>query len=893
MPTQAESPTAFLEMLSSAATSTQHMPDGSGSNMFAGLTPMWTSADRTETTGLTPFLPMPEPDFEASASTPSGGGRYHRPSDTPMLSPNNIFNFSPAPTGPGVQAPSGSGSDTPATYSMSSVLNIAQQMGGLTGVSSLGGAHVPTMPPGSTNNMGPPLSEDIRINLQNAATSLANGGGGDANMEHNSTTSKNKSQSSSFDSDPISAMAADGVLDSRMFMDLFWPGWPPNLPDPNVVQQLVEAFFDIVPNMPRMLHRARFLARLSLPATHSNFPHPALLHSICALAASWCKPEVYEDSPPPNFDAKMAFFAHSTPKPKYPSAMPFSLQQAAHGKDAVLDGLNTGNRLFDVVRAMIILSRVFIDDTRMLECWTYCGLVSRMILPLGLNVRSAELSLKSVMLPPAADALEREERRVVVWMAMYHDTVASAASGWGTSLALDELTVPLPVSKRDFDEGNENMEPNPQDLESLDLYIKHPVPDALVMALKASVLLNRVNKFARKWKNRRMRDNDDLDGMLRPEFRELANAIACLQMSFPPTLTNPTTFDDRGMLDVDLVSAHVLPHTAIICLYEPFADVTDPNDQPARRILNAARSVINVIQQLVGIVPKGVTNIGAVMHSSSSVALVTAARTCLLFYRHALNIGDLPTAEAYRTDVDTARLALAQYGRKFKIGYHHAQLIDYFLDRATNPTFEKLAAHYPEHPRVGGLALTPESNFGLCILNALNIKRGFWKLPPGGYGNSGSVSISTMSPSGISPANSNGNSNNNPSPNESGSGSTPDLLHRNSTASTGSSSDSPMSGIAVGAGVAGSWNAAANGTANGNENRTPRPTSMKEAQILWEETRRRAGRDVPMTASTPSSHFDSVADGSGNGSGSGSGNGTGNGNGNGNSGHAPAMTMQY
>jgi hypothetical protein len=60
---------------------------------------------------------------------------------------------------------------------------------------------------------------------------------------------------------------------------------------------------------------------------------------------------------------------------------------------------------------------------RMLECWAYCGLVSRMMLPLGLNVRSAELSLKSVMLPPPADAIEREERRITVWMAFYHETV--------------------------------------------------------------------------------------------------------------------------------------------------------------------------------------------------------------------------------------------------------------------------------------------------------------------------------------------------------------------------------------------------------------------------------------------------------------------------------------
>jgi hypothetical protein len=87
----------------------------------------------------------------------------------------------------------------------------------------------------------------------------------------------------------------------------------------------------------------------------------------------------------------------------------------------------------------MILSRLFIDDTRMLECWAYHGLVARMVLPLGLNVRSAELSLKSVMLPPPVDSIEREERRTAMWYAFYHDTVSSLASGWGNSIALDEL----------------------------------------------------------------------------------------------------------------------------------------------------------------------------------------------------------------------------------------------------------------------------------------------------------------------------------------------------------------------------------------------------------------------------------------------------------------------
>lgn len=74
------------------------------------------------------------------------------------------------------------------------------------------------------------------------------------------------------------------------------------------------------------------------------------------------------------------------------------------------------------------------------------------------------------------------------------------------------------------------------------------------------------------------------------------------------------------------------------------------------------------------------------------------------------------------------RMALEQFGLRFKIGHHHAQLVAYFLDRATNPTFDKLAAHYPDHPRAGAPILHPKADFGICVANALNVKRGYWRV---------------------------------------------------------------------------------------------------------------------------------------------------------------------
>ena len=89
------------------------------------------------------------------------------------------------------------------------------------------------------------------------------------------------------------------------------------------------------------------------------------------------------------------------------------------------------------------------------------------------------------------------------------------------------------------------------------------------------MLLNRVNRFVRKWKNRRLREDDDLEGMQRPEFRELSNAISCLQyvpllplllcesamsgnadeerMSFPPHMRNPCRTGPNGKREIELI----------------------------------------------------------------------------------------------------------------------------------------------------------------------------------------------------------------------------------------------------------------------------------------------------------------------------------------------------
>lgn len=110
---------------------------------------------------------------------------------------------------------------------------------------------------------------------------------------------------------------AVGVGVNNSFASLFVvpANWPKNLPAPcrlNVTQRrklisvllehLVETFFNCCSQISRMIHRGHFMPLLKLPPTHIDFPHPALLHAICALASmhtAWVyslPPEALEDS---------------------------------------------------------------------------------------------------------------------------------------------------------------------------------------------------------------------------------------------------------------------------------------------------------------------------------------------------------------------------------------------------------------------------------------------------------------------------------------------------------------------------------------------------------------------------------------------------------------------
>jgi hypothetical protein len=53
------------------------------------------------------------------------------------------------------------------------------------------------------------------------------------------------------------------------------------------MDHLAQVFLSSVPVVQGLFNTGRFLSRLSLPPTHDNFPHPAVLHAVCAVAARY------------------------------------------------------------------------------------------------------------------------------------------------------------------------------------------------------------------------------------------------------------------------------------------------------------------------------------------------------------------------------------------------------------------------------------------------------------------------------------------------------------------------------------------------------------------------------------------------------------------------------
>ena len=103
-----------------------------------------------------------------------------------------------------------------------------------------------------------------------------------------------------------------------------------------------------------MIHKGNLLYRVRLPPTNKNFPHAALLHSICAIAANHT---AWVNSVPPDMMEETATRAISMGK-NMEEIEDFGLAQAfaarrAMDQSATCCAMGSGQLMFELVQTAV------------------------------------------------------------------------------------------------------------------------------------------------------------------------------------------------------------------------------------------------------------------------------------------------------------------------------------------------------------------------------------------------------------------------------------------------------------------------------------------------------------------------------------------------------------
>ncbi|GAA5866403.1 hypothetical protein JCM8547_000767, partial [Rhodosporidiobolus lusitaniae] len=283
-----------------------------------------------------------------------------------------------------------------------------------------------------------------------------------------------------------SSTGASPASSSDPFLELLFPGWPNDLPSPDLTMRLVEVWLTRPHICSGMVNAARFRNSMLLPPTSQGFPHKGLLHMMCAMSAMMVGEE---------------FFGGE----KYwPAGQTASEYHASRAKLALDSAINNGERLFQVAQTITLLCCWSYTNARFVELWLYCGQATRILTPLGLNhLRSgddkAPLSgFKPYLLPPTTDPEELRERAMCFYLAFMADRFASGSTGWASGLDDADITTLLPCENVPYPVGA--IEENPLSPRSSMFFLAHP-PDTcgpLQLVFKCIALWGRVNTFTQR-----------------------------------------------------------------------------------------------------------------------------------------------------------------------------------------------------------------------------------------------------------------------------------------------------------------------------------------------------------------------------------------------------------
>lgn len=114
----------------------------------------------------------------------------------------------------------------------------------------------------------------------------------------------------------------------------------------------------------------------------------------------------------------------------------------------------TGEEIFSVMQACIILSWYFYQEGRWVEVWIFAGFQTRVAVPLRLNYPGTFSTngnnSPGAYLAPPKDNRDLESRRRTWWMTIVFDRIASVG-GWIHAVDERDLGTEFPLRNEDFE----------------------------------------------------------------------------------------------------------------------------------------------------------------------------------------------------------------------------------------------------------------------------------------------------------------------------------------------------------------------------------------------------------------------------------------------------------
>ncbi|KAI0639794.1 hypothetical protein C8Q77DRAFT_1214234 [Trametes polyzona] len=470
-------------------------------------------------------------------------------------------------------------------------------------------------------------------------------------------------------------------------MDMLFAGWDPDLPDPDTLDHYIDVFFKCDPCGSRVLHRPSFLASMHLHPKDPNYPHPAILHAICASASRWASQEIVT-------------LPDGTRRDKFADI------HVSKTRAYIDRTMATGQDIFPVMQACIILSWYFYQEGRWVEVWIFAGFQTRAAIPLRLNYPGTfsviGASSPGAYLAPPKDLRDLESRRRTWWMTIMFDRIVSVG-GWLHGVDERDIGTEFPLRRIDF-ETSANIPANPQDLFSDDVFVRHPpmYTDSFILFLKAVMIFGKVTDYNTRSNLRaNAPPSKNQNPFALPGFEALDRLVARdFLQSLPPEFKHLDITND-GALDTDLYMVHLVPHAAAITLHNPYLNFSDSTSTSTRRCIHATRCILAAYYRL------SETSLDITrLHPFATICWYLAAVVQTQLCKYYIEIGDTAREQAVWGEINALRFAMLTYGSRSPIGTRQEKLLQGLMTEIVRMTTQM-------QPLEVGVPLYPFSHAGV------------------------------------------------------------------------------------------------------------------------------------------------------------------------------------